>query len=157
MKAGEIQIEWVKSLRANPHRQRKSLLAKKISPKSVEYTACCLGELKLVECRLKSIRPNWVDGVLYDDASGYLKKSSKDLGLRDGVGSFKNPYRHFSDERTYTSLAGANDGGIGWVEIANFIEANPYEVFTKEVADAFVILRNKKPTMIERIMKFFSE
>ena len=132
MKLGKIQKAWIKSLRDNPDRQGSHVLGQG-NPKS--YTACCLGELLCVEARMKKKKLPFDEvGDLRDDGyRHYPTKSWKRLGLRSDGGSIDGG-EILSDTKTpYSSLASANDEGILWSKIADYIEANPEKIFTKSI------------------------
>ena len=141
MELGVIQKAWIKSLRENPERQIDGILGRKDDDSDEnEYQACCLGELLCVKARLEN-KPLPFDehGCIRDTADtkdfSYfapnlheLEHSYKELGLYSAEGDI-----NCDDLKGFSDLAGANDNGIKWFEIANFIEANPEKVFTKSV------------------------
>lgn len=139
MKLGTLQKEWIKSLRENPTRQGKNILGRKTIGE--EYKACCLGELLIVNCRLKNrpvpFSPN--DTLLDMSSNGgtsfYLSNSYSEFGLIDGGGAIHGgwDYNSPTQQRTFTSLSQANDNDVSWKEIADFIEANPEKIFKKSV------------------------
>lgn len=72
---------------------------------------CCLGVM------------NEVLGLGETDIH-YLRNTYLDIGLYTDTGSFKN---------RITTLAGMNDRGVTFSEIANLMESNPETVFSKPV------------------------
>ena len=129
-KLGPIQQAWVKSLREHPERQMYKHLGK--GDKN-NYQACCLGEAILVVCRLKGIEPNFIIGRLYDSNGDekFPTITYTELGLNSSTGELNEPLEIENKYKpTYFSLAEMNDFGFTWTEIADYIEANPDNVFT---------------------------
>lgn len=129
---GPLQKEWIARLRAHPERQMKGSLGTKA--KDGNYTACCLGEacLMLMDNGISS-SIIWHYDTLYSDGvdSGAINEF-KLLGLRGKFGPLA--HGHYVDGILRTSLVGLNDGAcLTWPEIADFIESNPSNVFTKSV------------------------
>lgn len=127
MELGEIQKAWIKSLRENPNKQGWGTLGIK------DNNYCCLGEAL---CVLKSIKNEslkyGVHGELIDGKDEhYLTDSYKELGLYDEKGRLDDKITH--DFRSYSSISEMNDCGLTWLEIADYIEQNPENVFTKSV------------------------
>lgn len=139
MELGTLQKAWVKSLREHPERQSHAKLGQIHNRETNNYTACCLGELKLVYCQLNNLPlPFNEDGYITDSSGAssgssqsYLVGSWEKFGLRSDGGKIMVSME--KDGRSFPSLAHANDGGITWAEIADYIEANPENVFTKSV------------------------
>jgi hypothetical protein len=130
MELGEIQKAWIKSLRENGQRQYKNGLG--IKTGGEEYLACCLVEGLCVLNRFKGKHPPFIDGVLQDGADeNALSNSYEELGLIDAVGELKISVEVNSIYRG--SLAELNDYSFSWAEIADYIEQNPENVFTKSV------------------------
>lgn len=136
MELGTIQKAWVQSLREHPERQGRKQLGEVYVDGT--YKACCLGELLMVNARLKGIEIPI--GTITDKCVGYtdthyLNASYKKFGLRTSRGHFMLPgeiYPKIGSHR-YSNLAIANDEGATWSEIADFIEANPDLVFNESV------------------------
>jgi hypothetical protein len=63
---------------------------------------------------------NELDGILSSCTKDYYK-------LRSDIGEFAGNKRL----NGHSDLAAANDSGVTWPEIADFIEANPEAVFTE--------------------------
>lgn len=138
MELGPIQKEWIKSLREHPERQMSGHLGAK-SEDGKNYKACCLGEGLCMLRRLEGKDPlNFFEpgGRLLDNVEhNYLIPETADkLGLHDGKGQLKGEvaYIQARGHRLY-SLSSANDTGMTWPEIADFIEKYPDSVFTKSV------------------------
>lgn len=144
MELGPIQKMWIQSLREHPERQMTCRLGKGKS--ADDYKACCLGELLFCFCERKfdtvfhKTNPEDENFLMYDidpisrernDHRGILIGSWDELGLFDHYGSFKGTARLQLGEKQCSSLSGANDNGVTWPEIADFVEANPEMVFTK--------------------------
>lgn len=137
---GPLQKLWIQFLREHPERQTKDILGRKAGD---DYVACCLGELHLCYHRLNNLPLPFItidkhEFIIdtYDYNNLQLDASFKDYGLHDANGSFK--FKHMEavmggGSKYYTSLAIANDAGATWVQIADFIEANPECVFEKSV------------------------
>lgn len=130
MELGEIQKAWIKSLRENGHRQATNYLGFKTS--DGEYKACCLGEALCVLNRIKGIESKFIDGDLMDGESDEeLSKSYLEIGLITELGGLKNAIT--IDDIEHHSLSDLNDYIFTWAEIADYIEQNPENVFTKSV------------------------
>lgn len=126
---GPLQKEWIASLRAHPERQERGFLGRGEPEK---YNACCLGELLVCAHRILPNFPNpFYKGKICEindqDIETYLDKSFHTFGLNSSSGSV------YDGINGHTSLASANDFGMSWPEIADFIEAHPEKVFTKSV------------------------
>jgi hypothetical protein len=134
MELGKIQKAWIASLRKHPERQMVNSLGKG-GPR--DYKACCLGEYLITECRVKKKRTPFNNGYLFDSSindTGSLCNSYERLGLSGRNGDFINSVSIKEGKiSNHLSLATANDSGVTWPEIADFIEANPENVFTKSV------------------------
>jgi len=136
MELGKIQKAWIKSLREHPERQGKSQLGMKHGN---SYKACCLGELLLTSCRIKKKAfPFNVVGELRDKTPddekgclGFLGNSWKKLGLKSDRGCGDKLV--VVKGKNYSNLASANDNGATWPEIADAVEADPENFFTKSV------------------------
>lgn len=123
-KLGPLQKAWVKELREHPERQIMGELG---SGNIDKFKACCLGQLHVCAKGKNAFNER---GEIDDGDLGYLH-SCTDYGLRSSGGSLKD-FHSFSNG-TYTCLSNANDGGVPWSELADFIEQNPEKVFTKSV------------------------
>jgi len=138
MELGPIQKEWIKSLREHPERQTTGHLGAKMG-NGKDYKACCLGEGLCILRRLDGQDPlNFFEpgGRLLDNAEHnyLLSETAERLGLHDGKGSLKGEVDSVEvrSHRLY-SLSSANDTGMTWPEIADFIEKHPESVFAKSV------------------------
>lgn len=126
-KLGPIQKKWVESLRAHPERQTDGVLGRKNEDGT--YGVCCLGEGGLIAGACK-----WVGNVLYSscmNSNETLTNTYKILGLRSEAGWLRKEVDR--DDESFNSLAEMNDGGWTWPEIADYIEANPDNVFERFV------------------------
>lgn len=125
---GPLQKLWVASLRKHPERQMKESLG---HGDAKEYKACCLGELHLCYNRMKHKKLPFDQGNrifdIKDGSFSYLTDSWKKYGLRSDNGELRNSVKNTG------SLAALNDNGISWTEIADIIEKDPGNVFTKSV------------------------
>lgn len=125
MKLGPIQKAWVEGLRANAHLQCDSILGT-VDEEGNILSACCLGFLHYTNT--KESESLYIRDELKTSSLGY---SYEKYGLLDGIGSLKKP--DIIGTHARTSLAIANDRGASWTEIADYIENNPDNVFTKSV------------------------
>ena len=133
MELGKIQKQWIANLRAYPEKQIQGILGLKTSE---SYGACCLGELLLTKCRINNEPlPFDYNGSLYDGdvllspSEVGLEYSWGSLGLYNYLGSIKSDIKL----KGHVSLAQANDNGVSWPEIADFVEKHPETVFSKSV------------------------
>lgn len=145
MELGPLQKEWVQSLRDHPERQMSHSLGRK-SEQGEGYKACCLGELHVIACRKKGVEPFSNKGRIrdakpdndeYQDPYAMLEASWEEYGLIDNSGRFLKaiePKLELANtHKEITRLAQMNDSGYNWTEIADYIEKNPDNVFTKSV------------------------
>lgn len=131
---GPIQKEWIRRLRAHPERQQESALGTQ-KPDGT-YTACCLGEGGLVAgvCHWGGHSKLCVPDPTAEgeDQEGFLGYGAyQALGLWNSRGGFHSPV--VTPTESYTSLANMNDGGLTWPQIADYMEANPDNVFERSV------------------------
>lgn len=119
---GPVQTEWVKRLREHPERQLTGRLGER---NSTDYKACCLGELWLTYCDIKGQQPQWdFDQLHINGLNCYFSDEATDeLGLRSFAGGSKKG----------KSLATLNDSGSTWTEIADMVEKDIFNYFTKEI------------------------
>lgn len=125
MELGPLQKKWIEALRSGKYEQGQNWLR-------IDNCYCCLG-----------VAAEFVLGItpkgngsstertvyLYNNESFELeKKDFEKLGLVDEIGSFKEPFR---DGKEYFTLAALNDNFWTFEEIADYIEANPDNVFTR--------------------------
>ena len=130
---GPLQKMWLEQLRKHPERQISHCLGYG-TPK--EYKACCLGELHLCAHRLanKKLPFDSNNRICDDSIYGTLSYSYEQYGLNSSVGqSVKEFTTSFIEDKSFYTLAQANDGGVSWPEIADIIEKNPENFFTKSV------------------------
>lgn len=130
---GPRQRAWVESLRKYPERQTDGILGRKLNGEDIPYKACCLGEAMCVKARIQKKRiPFNADGFLSNKDDINLEVLSRNdvkyFGFRTEYGDILD--LNLSGSRT---LATANDAGVTWAEIANFVELNPQAVFTKSL------------------------
>lgn len=120
---GPIQKEWIQSLRDHPERQGRLYL-------EINGKRCCLGELLVITTLHGITSTKTLGGVLFDTTTisrNYCSGigNSELLGLKNRLGGLRVPCKG------KTSLATMNDNGMTWAEIADYVEANPGDVFTK--------------------------
>lgn len=128
-KLGPLQTLWLQQLRKYPERQTIYILGKG-TPKS--YKACCLGEIHLCAARLAKKKLPFVNGEIYDGDDQTLNNSFNKYGLKDRTGHcIKNEFN--TSKGMFSQLSGANDEGVTWTEIADIIEKDPTNFFTKSV------------------------
>ena len=129
---GALQKMWLEQLRKHPERQMSGYLGYG-TPQN--YKACCLGELHLCAHRLANKKlPFGSDNRIYDDSTyGTLYHSYGQYGLNNSVGQSDKTFATSFNNQVFYSLAQANDAGISWSEIADIIEKNPENFFTKSV------------------------
>jgi len=134
MELGIVQTKWIESLIVHPERQLQNQLGKKIN--DTEYKACCLGELLLCYNKENNIESEWRNNQLIDVYGKENEFTSTEwlgnhtlLGLHNSTGFL--PVSVTIRNKTYDSLAAMNDDGITWPEIAEYVKANPDNVFTK--------------------------
>lgn len=145
---GPLQKFWLKSLREHPERQIDGILGQKDPDNKDGYFACCLGELLLCDARFNSKPLPFVGDIIVDkdpsvkdedididnveqDEDCMLSFSYEKYGLRNMGGELAKPVT--IDDKTLNSLVEMNDSGISWTLIANYIEQNLENVFTKSV------------------------
>lgn len=134
LELGPLQKEWIARLRANPEKQMREALGRKTKEKD-EYKACCLGEAGLMLGTLE-----WKEFgnsqllILRNpgEGNGMTLYAHEKLGLRTSNGSFWELHLP-ENEKVFASLSDMNDNGYTWAEIADYIEANPTNVFFKSV------------------------
>jgi hypothetical protein len=114
----DLRKKWVDALRSGKYKQGKGSL------RSANGAYCCLGVL----CDVMNIPSELVDNCecyrfttpTGDKVSGYLNPElANEIGLSSVVGG----------NSTNLSLAGMNDRGSSFTEIANFIESVPAGLF----------------------------
>lgn len=127
---GPLQRELVRALRDPAFTQCRGLMFR-WNEELKQYDNCCLG----VACRVAEANgarlryEEGVQGCLVNSIRGYLPERVRVLlRFREAGGRFFSGPRRFA-RGVYTSLAMANDCGVTFAEIADFIEANPSEVF----------------------------
>lgn len=131
---GPVQKLWIKQLREYPERQTTGMLGYG-TPE--DYKACCLGELALCYARIHNLELPFVVWKIKDiDEDGdrfanvnVLSNNWEKYGLKGQGGQIYD----VDFDNHIKSLASMNDGGKTWTEIANFIESDPENVFTKSV------------------------
>lgn len=115
-----IQEQWLQALESGNYKQGKRKL------RSIGDEYCCLG----VACDLlQSPVFEGKDCYVYCGSMGEMTEYKK-LGLRDKVGSFVKCFKMPTGRHCF-SLAGCNDFGMSFVEIAAYIRANPENVFVE--------------------------
>jgi hypothetical protein len=124
MELGKVQKAWVSDLRKYPERQDDGRLGKVIKLKDgYHIRCCCLGQAEITMNGMPK-----GTSICSGGSSFGLEGSYKQLGLHSMMGVFQGGLLEGHD-----SLANANDGGVTWEVIANFIEKNPEVVFIKSL------------------------
>lgn len=127
---GPLQKQWVADLRKYPERQVDCELGYKTANNT--FRACCLGQLLITDCEMNNKEiPLNQHGRLFDkklNADGYLDNSYEEYGLFSEKGKIEG-----GNLKGHSNLGVANDEDVSWIEIADFIEANPEKIFTKSV------------------------
>ena len=117
MELGPIQKQWIRNLREHPERQASAFLG---YVKGNDIKMCCLGQLlycvKGDSCLNEEGRIK--DGPVHKAS---LVSSYEELGLRDGLGS----------SVVGRNLSELNDFYKTWPEIADIVEKDPSNYFTK--------------------------
>lgn len=147
MELGPIQKAWVQSLREHPERQMRYVLGKGTPD---NYTACCLGELHIIGCKMlnkpllfetqlhiKDCIPIQVeldekDLILQDEDegdAGILRTSYNYYGLHSPRGEIKFGNDYKEDER----LPKTKDGGFR--PMFSLAEMNDNDYTWAEIAD----------------------
>ena len=133
MELGKIQKQWIADLRKYPERQIKNKLGEK-NEKGV-ITACCLGQALLTYCELEGIKPVWEFSIPHNNSflSDFLHSemslvsSHNKLGLITSNGNLLKST--IINDQKFITLSQMNDYGLTWLEIADYIESNPENVF----------------------------
>ncbi len=135
MKLGKYQKAWIKSLREHPERQTDGILGCRTDD---DYKACCLGEALMTLARVGKKKLPFFNDKICDSHIGndiLLEESYNKIGLKDDGGTFLNgfslPSKVSSDMEKITTLAGANDNGYSWLEIADLLESQAENIFVK--------------------------
>lgn len=123
----DVAMKWIADLRSNPDKQGKSVLA---NPTISGTKYCCLGRL----CEVLEIPQSYdprTNTIFYEGEDRVLAETVVRLaGMESCVGSASEipfgkaivfPSR--PDQR-WATLADANDDGVTFSEIADWIEAN---------------------------------
>lgn len=144
-KLGVVQKAWIKSLKNHPERQTIGALNSVLNDDSqsfsddqsitimnncakgiTNYKACCLGEGLLTLLR---------EGVILKGLYNHSNNASpaipdaNALGLFTPRGSITNNEKLFYNGDCYVSLMDANDNGVPWSIIADFMYNKPEAVF----------------------------
>ncbi len=133
MELGPLQKQWIKNLRAHPERQCRGTLAERTGTEPHEYKACCLGEFIITRFGINNDKLNFTNNNKFlwiDDSGGTIKKYAE-YGLISEGGWFESSV--VINDEEYNSLIQMNDNGLTWTEIADYVEQNPENVFTKSV------------------------
>ncbi len=109
----EAQLKWLDALESGEYQQTTGMLLN-------EDGSCCLG----IGCFVVGMSPSEIHEFQLD--KGYTAPASvrHALNLRDEIGGTSGVHI-----KGRTSLAGANDSGATFSEIAAFIRSNPTAVF----------------------------
>lgn len=135
MELGPQQKQWVADLRQYPERQYKNFLGYKNH--HGELKLCCLGQLIISSCYMTGEDAPWNGNELKSTLDNNLLCDDEDLGnvwgdykLHSEGGLLVGETLIHEDEH-YNTLVEANDGGVPWGVIADFIEQYPKAVFTE--------------------------
>jgi len=109
---GPLQTKWVEALESGEYPQGRLCL------KSADGY-CCLGVANEV-MGIKSHKDEMDDIFYYGEDSVYPNSTYKQIGLKDGFGSFGE-----------TCLASQNDNGKSFKEIAELIRKHKDEIFVE--------------------------
>jgi len=107
---------WVKGLRSGLYTQGKQVLL------TLEGDFCCLG----VACHMLGEVPEMVQFCYaFEGATELIPDSIRhELGLLSPRGQRRDHMPIVIGETRYSNLAGANDAGCTFAQIADYIEAN---------------------------------
>lgn len=129
-KLGPLQKEFVRALRSGDFPQAKGMLFR-VRRGSNVLGHCCLGVAVCVAAANGvRVREMWQDSRLYVNGTGATLPDVVQavmMFLGDG-GALKTEMLIGTGQ--YDSLADANDSGVKFAVIADFIEAHPEAVFT---------------------------
>lgn len=125
---GPIQKQWLSDLRKYPERQMRKMLGAEQGDGTLRL--CCLGQGLITLCEINNQTPMFRGGHLFDGGDDTcLEESYKKLGLIESTGWLAT--QATMNGRWFHSLLSMNDNGLTWPEIADYIEANPTNVFTE--------------------------
>lgn len=142
----QVQLDWIKALREHPERQTQGSLGEK-NPITGELRLCCLGQALL--CLNPDIKFSCGGISLLDEGdditasaltkSRVLINSYKKLNLRSSNGSLLKSYKEHPEKKgySYDSLTEMNDHGFTWIQLADYIETNPENVFTNHIPNFY--------------------
>lgn len=124
---GPVQKRWIKSLREHPERQMSGRLGMGTIH---DYKACCLGELGII-----SDTCEFIAGVLREESGSVdlLRESYHKIGLHASDGAILDGRIIDKTGSRFYSLSAANDSGMTWPEIADYVELNPEKIFFRSV------------------------
>lgn len=116
----DIALKLVAALRSRQYKQGKDTLRSPIN------TFCCLGVLCNIHAQEHpEFAATQTDPTVYD---GHRSRLSPDVmrwaGMRDSLGETARGRGLTSGSRRFRSLASANDAGVPFTVIADYIEAN---------------------------------
>lgn len=122
---GPKQKEWLQALRDNPKQQHRGSLGK-LKPNGT-IGMCCL--MKYASLNYEEDNEWRVSNAgrvcIGTELNSLPYQIWTELGLRSGLGE--------SSDNGIQSLSSMNDNGVTWPQIADHIEANPHQYFTKSI------------------------
>ncbi len=112
----EIAMAWVEALRSESYKQGQNFLA-------AYHAYCCLGVLCHV---VKAPSTGLLSGVVrFDGTASVVPESVRTAtGLSECAGTRSDRGRIQIGENFYSDLAEANDRGVPFTQIADYIEEN---------------------------------
>lgn len=136
MKLGPLQKRWIQTLRQHPERQLTHELGQFNMDENGEanhcdYQVCCLGQAQILlhEEDLSPFVGDNLELLNGEDTDDVLSSSDwQAYCLRNPTGRFREPVKIRGTE--HINLADMNDKGMTWLEIADYIEQHPENVFT---------------------------
>lgn len=119
---GPNQTKWLAALRSGQYKQGKGLLHS-----LPDDSYCCLG----VACEVAGLPKQYLeDRVAYDGIEGVAPESLMQfLALHNRTGDWDRI--SYKELNGWHELTAANDYGVTFAKIADFIEANPHLIFTE--------------------------
>lgn len=125
------QRAWIDDLKTTTEPQTMSFLWRKRGFSDENKAGfCCLGRICMLE-KLSDETPNRGTAMFCGRESSLPEEIAAKYKLRDPLGRLKQSIISDKEKHTYTCLADLNDSA-GWTfkQIAEYIEANPENVFT---------------------------
>lgn len=126
MKLGPLQTQWLADLRSGKYKQTTTYLHD-------ANGFCCLGIATEITCGLAPVKVTKMDHVReYPDLVSSLDDITRILLPEQIVKKMKFRTRagDSRDSLSISALSELNDDGVSFSEIADLVEATPYEYFT---------------------------